>query len=56
MSGTQMRTRRHARLDEPVAPVGQGDLFLTGLRFVLLGCAVALVGVLGHVAWKVLAA
>lgn len=56
MSGTQYRARRHARLDEPAAPVGQGDIFLTGLRVVLVGCAVALVGVLGHVAWKVLAA
>ncbi len=56
MSGTHTRTRRHARLDEPAAPSGQGDIFLTGLRVVLLGCAVALVGVLGHVAWKVIIA
>jgi len=55
MSASQTRARRPARRDEPVAPVPQDDVFLTGLRVVLVGCAIALVGVLGHVAWKVIA-
>lgn len=55
MSASQSRPRRHARLDEPSAPAPQGDIFLTGLRLVLIGCALALVGVLGHVVWQVIA-
>ena len=39
-----------------MAPIGHSNIILTGLRLVLLGCAVALVGVLGHVAWKVITA
>lgn len=44
------RTRKPA--PQPSRDLG-GSLALMGLRVVLLGCAFALVGVLGHVAWKV---
>lgn len=48
------QTARRARQPEarPAGDIG-GSLALMGLRVVLLGCAFALVGVLGHVAWKV---
>jgi hypothetical protein len=34
----------------------RGDLVLMALRFVLIASAISLVGVLGHVAWKVVSA
>lgn len=48
------QTARRTRPPEarPSGDIG-GSMVLMGLRVVLLGCAFALVGVLGHVAWKV---
>ncbi|WP_281168385.1 hypothetical protein [Rubritepida flocculans] len=34
----------------------RGDVALLALRFVLIASAVSLVGVLGHVAWKIVSA
>ena len=34
----------------------RGELVLTVLRFTLLAATAALVGVLGHVAWKIISA
>lgn len=53
MTETRQPARRPSR---PAAAPGRdigGTLALMGLRVVLLGCAFALVGVLGHVAMKV---
>ncbi len=54
MSGARVSQRRSTIVAEPVQPM-QGNIVLMGLRVVLLGCAAALVGVLGHVAWKIIA-
>jgi hypothetical protein len=56
MSGARLSPRRATTVAEPVAPEGAGNLALLGLRVVLMGCAFALVGVLGHVAWKIITA
>jgi hypothetical protein len=56
MSGARLSTRRPAMIEEPEVQVVQGNAVLMGLRVVLLGMVVALVGVLGHVAWKIITA
>ncbi len=56
MSGARLSPRRVTSVAEPVAVEGAGNVVLLGLRFVLMGCVVALVGVLGHVAWKIMTA
>lgn len=56
MSGARLSPRRAPVAPEPVANEGAGNLALLGLRVVLMGCVVALVGVLGHVAWKIMVA
>jgi hypothetical protein len=55
MSGARVSQRRSTIIAEPVQQPVQGGIVLMGLRVVLLGCAAALVGVLGHVAWKIIA-
>lgn len=55
MTGARLSPRR-ASVTEPVPTEGAGNLALLGLRVVLMGCVVALVGVLGHVAWKIITA
>jgi len=49
-------TRQTARRPQPAPQTIQlsGNLALMGLRVVLMGCVFALVGVLGHVALKVI--
>lgn len=54
MSGARLSPRRANTVAEPVQPEPAGNLALLGLRVVLMGCVAALVGVLGHVAWKVM--
>ncbi len=56
MSGARLSTRRATIVEEPAIPATQGNVVLFGLRVVLMGMVVALVGVLGHVAWKVITA
>lgn len=56
MSGARLSPRRSPIVSEPVATEVSGNLALLGLRFALMGCVVALVGVLGHVAWKIMMA
>ena len=56
MSGARLTQRRNPNVAEPVQPISGGGFALLGLRVVLMGCVVALVGVLGHVAWKIISA
>ena len=56
MSGARLSPRRTTVVAEPIAAEGAGNVVLLGLRVVLMGCVVALVGVLGHVAWKIMTA
>ena len=56
MSGVRLSPRHANTVAEPVAVEGAGSIVLLGLRIVLMGCAVALVGVLCLVAWKIVAA
>lgn len=53
MSTMRQTNRRPSQVDVQPSRDLQGTVVLMGLRVVLLGCAFALVGVLGHVAWKV---
>lgn len=55
MSGARVSQRRSTIVSEPVQPPVQGNIVLIGLRVALLGCVAALVGVLAHVAWKIIA-
>ena len=56
MSGARLSPRHSNAAAEPVSVEGAGSFVLLGLRVALMGCAVALVGVLCHVAWKIVAA
>ena len=56
MSGARLSPRRATVVAQPVPTEGAGNVVLLGLRVALMGCAVALVGVLGHVAWKIMTA
>ena len=56
MSGARLSPRHANTVAEPVAVEGAGSIVLLALRIALMGCAVALVGVLLHVAWKIVAA
>ena len=55
MSGARVSQRRPTIVEEPINPANQGNIVLLGLRVVLMSMVVALVGVLGSVAWKIMA-
>ncbi|WP_160121874.1 hypothetical protein [Rhodovarius lipocyclicus] len=55
MSGARMSPPRSTMVAEP-PQAGAGNVVLFGLRVVLMGCVVALGGVLVHVAWKIISA
>ena len=50
-----MSPPRSTMIAEPEQPSMVGNVALFGLRVVLMGCVVALGGVLLHVGWKIIA-
>jgi hypothetical protein len=54
MSSAYIAKRRPQPLQ--AQPQSSGNFALLGLKVVLMGCVLSLVGVLGHVAWKVVGA
>ena len=54
MTAIRQSARRTSQPEaRPSGDIG-GGMVLMGLRVVLMGCAFALVGVVGQVAWKVI--